>query len=163
MARPHRPFPDSTARFAKHLPTGRDVTLIVLKTHLLAEVELNELLEVLLPHPESLYRSRFTFVQRLRIFEAISSDPEIHLLVRAVYALNEVRNTLSHQLEAANFKKAAAVFIHHAFYAAFDAASRKRVDKRGPTEQDFSINSLKSASAIVIGLLARHKKNAGQA
>jgi hypothetical protein len=163
MARPQKPFRDSTERFAKHLPRGKDVTLIVLKTHLLAEVELNELLELRLPHPEALYQSRFTFIQRLCILEAISADPEIHLLARAMASLNAIRNSLAHQLEAPNFQVAAADFIHHAFYAAYDASSRQRKARYVPKKKDFTLNSLKSASAIVIGLLARYKALAVQA
>ncbi len=162
MARPQKPFPDSTERFSKYLPKGKDVTLIVLKTHLLAELELNELLELRLPHPERLHKSRFSFVQRLRILEAISTDPEVHLLARAIESLNEIRNSLAHQLEAPNIEIAAATFIHRAKYAAYDARSRHRSANVSPKKKDFTVNSLKFASAIVIGLLARHKQVAMQ-
>jgi hypothetical protein len=155
MARPVKPFQHSMQRFAKHLPKGRDTTLIVLKTHLLAEVELNELLELRLANPQALYQSRFTFIQRLRILQAISADPE---LAKALESLNELRNSLAHQLEAPDFANAAAVFIHRASFAAYDSASRKRTEHYKPRKQDFTINSLKFASAIVVGLLSRHKQ-----
>jgi hypothetical protein len=157
MPRPAKPFPDSIERFSKHLLKGNDATLIVLKTHLLAETEINELLELRLPDPGALYQSRFTFVQRLRILQAISRDPEMQSLVKAIESLNNLRNLLAHRLEAPDFELSAAMFIHLAFLAAYDEASRKRNEVRAPLKQDFSINSLKSASAIVVGLLARYK------
>jgi hypothetical protein len=163
MTRPKQPFPDSIARFLKHSPKGKDVTLIVLKTHLLVEVEINELLELTLPHPECLYKSRFTFIQRLRILEATSVDPEIHILAKAIVSLNDMRNSLAHQLEAQKLEITGATFIHHAFYAAYDAAGRKRYANYKPKSADFTVSELKSACAIVCGTLARHKSLAMQA
>ena len=42
-----------SARFQKHFPKGRDLTLIILKSPLLAEERMNELLELSVPNQSS--------------------------------------------------------------------------------------------------------------
>jgi hypothetical protein len=66
---------DLSARFAKHYPKGRDLTLIVLKSHLLVEEQMNQLIDVSCHKPEFIYKARFGFLQRLRILQALRGDP----------------------------------------------------------------------------------------
>jgi hypothetical protein len=160
MGRPQIPFPNSLERFQKHMPKGRDVTMIVLKTHLLVEAEMNELLELSLPHPECIYRSRFSFIQKLRVLQAVSRDPEIHLLTRAIEALNELRNGLSHQLETPDFELLAARLIHYSFCCAYDKRSRVQADRLAPKKEDYSLTALKQASAYLIGRIGYFKNAA---
>lgn len=160
MARPQRPFPDSLERFKKHMPKGRDVTMIVLKTHLLVEAEMNELLELTLRHPEYIYRSRFSFVQRLRVLQSVAQDPELLLLTRAIEALNDLRNGLAHQLETPDVELLAAKLMHHSFYSAYDKRSRAAADKRSPSKGDYSLTGLKQASALLIGRIGYFKNAA---
>ena len=75
-------------RFRKYMPKGKDPILLVLRTHLLVETEINEFIERHIPNHKALKKTRFTFVQKLRLIESLSSDPEFHLLVDAVEALN---------------------------------------------------------------------------
>jgi hypothetical protein len=158
MARPQQPFPDSLERFKKHIPKGRDVTMIVLKTHLIVEAEMNELLELTLPHPECIYRSRFSFIQRLRVLQAVSTDLDLHLTTKAIEALNELRNGLAHQLDLPDVELLAAKFIHHSFYSAYDKQSRAASNKHIPKKDDYSLTGLKQASALLIGRIGYFKK-----
>lgn len=164
--RPSLPFIDSSERFKKHAPKGRDLTLILLKCHLLVEEEMNELLELMLPHPEFLYRSRFGFLQRLRVLQAVSSDPRFHTLAEAMELLNEMRNALAHQLEPVKVRQLAPAFIEAAFNAGMRNPKRSAAQGAAAVQLDakFSLVALKQAIAVVIGLLAymkgRHEKSA---
>lgn len=75
-------------------------------------------LELILPHPEYLYKSRFGFLQRHRVLQAVLSDPRLQALTEAMEILNEMRNALAHQLEPVKVKQLAPVFIEAAFNAA---------------------------------------------
>jgi hypothetical protein len=50
---------NTAARFKEHFPKGRDLTLIILKSHLLVEERMNGLLDLSLPNPSALYRAKF--------------------------------------------------------------------------------------------------------
>lgn len=162
-SRPSQPFPDSLERFKKHEPKGRDLSLILLKSHLLIEEEMNELLEVLLPHPEFIYRSRFGFLQRLRVLQAVTTDNRLHALADAMEILNEMRNSLAHQLEPTKPRQLAPAFID----AAFNSAMKKPRPREAVSRQvalpkaQFSLVALKQAIAIVIGTLAFMKTKHG--
>lgn len=159
MSRPKQPFPDAVERFQKHMPKGRDLTLLVLKAHLLVEAELNEVLELILRNPDALYRARFTFIQRLRVLEATSPDPNISHLAFAISALNELRNTLAHQLEPSEVERKAALFTDAAFYAGTLPSTRGvRRPPTSFTKADFSLTAFKQAIAYAIGMMAGQKR-----
>lgn len=79
-------LPDCTdellTRFKKHYPKGRDLTLIILKSHLLVEERVNQLIDASFPKPEFIYKARFGFLQRLRVLQALRGDAEFHALLR---------------------------------------------------------------------------------
>lgn len=90
----------SEERFKKHLPKSRDVTLIVLKGHLLIEEEVNELLDVLLKNPRELYAADLRFYQKICLLKALFPGKDLEEREwTAIEKLNSIRNKLAHKLE----------------------------------------------------------------
>ena len=85
-------------RALAQLPRGVDPTLLILKTHLVVEEALNEVLTQCLHNPEHLFRARLSFSQRLKVLQALAPYRAFHDLAEAIELLNSVRNTLAHQL-----------------------------------------------------------------
>jgi hypothetical protein len=87
-------------RLLRFLPE-RDVTLIVLKGHLLIEEQLVSLLEHSLKHPAALDERRFSFAHRLCLVKAMNYDQDNLWLWTSISKLNVLRNDLAHKLEPA--------------------------------------------------------------
>lgn len=155
-----------SARFDKHFPKGRDLTLIILKSHLLVEEQMNELLALSLPNPDFIYRARLGFLQRLRVLQALRGDAEFHALAEAIELLNETRNSLAHQLEPVKPQALIPRFIE----AAFNAATRNAKPLGAKPHQSasapvkYSRIALGQAIGIAVGLLGyqirQHAKRA---
>jgi hypothetical protein len=150
-----------SARFAKHYPKGRNLTLIVLKSHLLVEERMNQLIDASLPKPEFIYKTRFGFLQRLRILQALGGDPEFQALAEAIELLNEIRNSLAHQLESTKPDALIPRFIDAAFNAATRDPKPLGAVLRQPSKvpPKYSRVALGQAVAIVVGLLIRQHAN----
>lgn len=88
---------DELDRFLKLMPRSRDLTLIVLKGHLLVEEAVNDLLSTLLKNPEALRQATLSFYQRLKLLQALGfvSDRELS----SAEKLNNLRNRFAHTLE----------------------------------------------------------------
>jgi len=102
-------------RFFEHLPDTDDLSLMVLKGHLLIEEQLNELISIKCISPECLEKARLTFNQKIHILKAlygkeIMTDSDYQLWV-ALESLNSIRNKLSHNLEPDNLDKKVETFI----------------------------------------------------
>lgn len=147
---------DLSTHFKKHFPKGRDLALIILKSHLLVEEQMNELLKISLPNPDYLYRARFGFLQRLRVLQALRKDTEFHALAEAIELLNEVRNALAHQLEPVKPPTVIPQFIEAAFNAASKNAKPLGVKLRQSNcmPVKYSRVALGQAVALVVGCLA---------
>ena len=85
-------------RIKKHIPRSKDPVLVILKAHLLIEERLHGLIQNHLLHPEKLGDARLTFLQSLRLCQAMTHDPKLFLW-RFVERLNQVRNKLTHHLD----------------------------------------------------------------
>ena len=85
-------------RYDKHMPETDDLTLIVLKGHLLVEEQLVDLANWALPNPQFL--PKFTFYNLAKVVRAAvpqrSDDPSWELILK----LNQLRNDLAHKLES---------------------------------------------------------------
>lgn len=160
-ARTSKSLEGLSARFAKHYPKGRDITLIVLKSHLLVEERMNQLLDTSLAKPEFIYKTRFGFVQRLRILQALRGDPGFHALAEAIELLNEIRNSLAHELESSKPETLIPRFIDAAFNAATRDPKPLGAVLRQPSKipPKYSRVALGQAVAIVVGLLTRQHAN----
>ena len=93
---------DFEDRFHKHLPRSNDLTLIVLKGHLLLEEIINNLLKEILPNPNAI--SDFNFYFRLRLVRALLEQTNNDVL-DAAEKLNNLRNKLAHHLEHPKIEK----------------------------------------------------------
>jgi hypothetical protein len=87
------------ARFQKFLPKSMDLTLIVLKGHLLVEEQINEFLSSLLPHPNALKIDNLHFPTRLCLIRAHIGENSCTDVFNAVQELNTLRNKMAHHLE----------------------------------------------------------------
>ena len=108
----------SRERLNKHLPDEYDLTLTLLKGHLIVEEEINELLELIVPRPEHLSNARFGFIQRLRVLQTVCAAEALDRTVPAIKILNNARNALAHQLEPKEFDKLIQNFNNAALRAA---------------------------------------------
>ena len=98
-------------RFIKHLPPGSDLLTVVLKSHLLIEEKLTELinLSVVDPTPLSGFRLSFEIKQRFaQSLVRISGAPNFW---PTITALNNVRNRLGHEVEPLDLDKKLSVFF----------------------------------------------------
>lgn len=103
---------DSFGRFLTHLPRSDDLTLIVLKGHLLVEEEINEILRMRLAEPKAIFDARLSFSQRIAVLKALSGrDSEEIFRFAAIEALNSLRNQLAHNLEPKDIEKRVAAFL----------------------------------------------------
>jgi hypothetical protein len=80
----------------RHLPRGRDFTLIIIKGHLLVEERLNDMIACVVDDEARLRDARLTFFQKLCLCQAIYGDAGCWSVARR---LNEVRNRLAHRLD----------------------------------------------------------------
>ena len=86
-------------RFRRLIPKSRDLTLILLKGHLLIEELLRDFLEGMSEHPSAVRDAKLTFFQRFRVAQALSVMPIEHKLWKLIRELNRLRNELSHHAE----------------------------------------------------------------
>jgi hypothetical protein len=111
-------IPLEESRFLRLLPEGRDLTLIILKGHLLVEEELNSFLSRCPIHPTALEDARLTFLQKLRVVRAFyplrQNAPEWGLAEE----LNKLRNKIAHHAEVSD--------LHSLVDRLVAAAKRKR-------------------------------------
>lgn len=86
-----------TDALGKYILSADQTVSLVLRTHLIAEGILDEIIETQLPKGKSITKSgRFTFAHKLTLvssFNIIDQD-----IIETVRALNSLRNKLSHNL-----------------------------------------------------------------
>ena len=103
---------DALVRIKSHLPESDDLTLIVLKGHLILEEEINALLSDLVENEKPLIKARFSFAQRLALIEAHVSRKEAQSLnLNAAGKLNSLRNELAHNLSSDKLEKRLSDFL----------------------------------------------------
>jgi hypothetical protein len=85
------------ARLKRHMPRSRDLTLIVLKGHLLLEESIDHLLAALLRNSAALHPARLSVFARLCLVRALL--PLSEEMMKAAEGLNTLRNKLAHHLE----------------------------------------------------------------
>ena len=89
-------------RFTEHYPFEGDLTLQILKGHLLVEEVLREIFDLLLPHPKALVGNKgasFDCHQIICLVESIAPNSQAMPWVwNSAKKLNNIRNDLAHQL-----------------------------------------------------------------
>src|SRR3954468_7090199 len=87
------------ARVSRHLEPIDDVILLLLKSHLLVEQQINSSLHKVLPGFASLDVGRLTYHQRIQVVRALDGNRKAEDALRFAERLNLVRNRLANQLE----------------------------------------------------------------
>jgi hypothetical protein len=96
---------DYDSLFERHFPErSNDLTLVVLKGHLLLEQSINRLLAVLLRFPEAIEGANLRFHQKVCLIRALSPTqlpvmPGAADVLDVVEKLNTLRNRLAHHLD----------------------------------------------------------------
>jgi hypothetical protein len=86
-------------RYRRLMPKTQDLTLIVLKGHLLIEEQFDFFLEELSHQPELLEQTRLTFMQKFRLMQALSGLAREDEICQFVERINKLRNKMAHAAE----------------------------------------------------------------
>lgn len=110
--------PDITrtfARFKEQLPSEGDLTLMILKGHLLIEEQINCLIDTRVPKHDALKDADLTAHQKICLAEAMveetSPGGEDAWLWPAIKKLNKLRNDVAHHLSKPGIQDRIADFI----------------------------------------------------
>lgn len=103
-------------RFKEHLPGGGDMTLMILKGHLLIEEQVAFLIKNRIPKPEALASANLTSHQQLCLAEALVDETTLggndQWLWPAVKKLNTLRNDIAHSLSKSGIDDRIADFVN---------------------------------------------------
>ncbi|WP_376694484.1 hypothetical protein [Wenzhouxiangella sp. EGI_FJ10409] len=103
---------DALVQIKRHLPRGDDLTLIVLKGHLLVEEQINGLIGDNVIDEKPLERARLTFAQRIALVRALVPPSRVSSLkLDATEKLNSLRNELAHNLSSEKIEKKVIRFL----------------------------------------------------
>lgn len=89
----------ATERFTRLMPSG-DLTLVVLKGHLLIEEQLYALVERRMQMPSKVRDIRLRFPQLIELARALYGSDDLERVGRVCLSLNTLRNDLAHRLES---------------------------------------------------------------
>lgn len=95
----HRISENQWARYQAMLPKSDDVSLVVLKSHLIIEEMLYAIAVEHCANPDELAKARLTFAQLLHMVCALTKIPVMEACSPAIGLLNTIRNSLVHNLE----------------------------------------------------------------
>lgn len=102
-------------RFDKHLAytpgDDGDVSILILKGHLLIEESVNDILKKMVINPKALDKANLQMHHKIHILEAIFFLPGFVNAVAAVSALNKLRNRLAHHLDADDIDRLSLAFV----------------------------------------------------
>ena len=95
----HPELEEPMGRAAEHLYCEDDITLVVLKGHLLIEDSLMTIIRKFVPHGEFINEARLGFFQKVQIARSLSWDEHRNEAWELALKLNRVRNDMAHALE----------------------------------------------------------------
>ena len=96
---PKSEFFEASRRYYKHLPSADDMTLLLLKGHLLIEELLRRLVDGALAKPAALKDAKLETYDWICLAEALFHGKAPNWLWGALRKLNHIRNKLAHNLE----------------------------------------------------------------
>ena len=96
---------DAKLRVMKHLPQDGELSLIVLKDHLLVEELLFILVQSAVKYPEAINSANLSFYNLASIAKALFYEGRLGPVWDAIFELNTLRNTLAHNLEPPDLEK----------------------------------------------------------
>ena len=121
-------FLERDERFSKHLPDTDDMSLLVLKGHLLIEESLNDILIDIGECPEYINKARLSFYQKIQLLRAFHgtdvSGDNTEMPWLALERINSLRNKLSHHIEPKDLNKNIEQFIE--LFGLADSDSKNR-------------------------------------
>lgn len=139
----------SFERFFTHFPTTDDLTLIVLKGHLLVEEEINDILDMKLKDSSAIYQARLGFHQRLAVLKALTgTGPDAPFQYSSIEKLNTLRNKIAHNLAPNDFERKIISFLKEIE----DPEYEKEFEKQSLTER------MKRCIAFICGELSGWKR-----
>jgi hypothetical protein len=98
-------------RLAQHLLPGEDLTLAVLKGHLLIEEMLEKVVAAHCGNPGLLQESQVNFATKLLFARALTGAEELSVVWDGCKRLNSLRNALVHKLEHPDTQKRLVSFL----------------------------------------------------
>ena len=141
------PDEDRYHRYQRLMPKGLDLTLIILKGHLLIEEELDIFLQSMARAPQYLSQARLSFYQRLRLMQAVAVWPDGNV-GNFVVGVGSLRNRLAHHAEVANPEATVDQLLATFF-------EEEYIQPKNPRER---AKFLKSAFAFTIGTIHGHAR-----
>jgi len=100
------------ARVLRYLEPIDDVTLLLLRSQLLVEQQINAALQKILPGAVALDVGRLTFYQRIQVMRTLDVNKKVENALRFAERMNSIHNRLAHQLEPVGIDEAAAGFVN---------------------------------------------------
>jgi hypothetical protein len=87
--------------FSEHIDSSSDLTLIILKSHLIAEEIISAMIDAKCTNPEYLTESYISFSIKLKLLKALYGDQlGLGRLWKPLENLNELRNELAHKISS---------------------------------------------------------------
>ena len=152
---------EAIAKLMEHFPVHADMTLQVLKGHLLIEETLREIFQHLLKSPSALAGEKgtsFTCHQIICLVEALAPKPrdEMKWVWSAAKQLNNLRNDMAHKLNPQGLESKIQSFLRCVREA--DPDIQARFDTSGaPPNLHFGM-----AISTLFGLLTQMRNHVGQ-
>lgn len=126
--------------------------VVVLKTHLLLEEQLDRILAKFVFHPDCLEQARLGFAQKIDLARSLSLDEHANAMWALLRALNTLRNKLAHELEAEG-RSRALERVKDLFFANYEGATE---EQRPSTDMEVA----NFAVALVFGFLSGFEEEA---
>lgn len=92
-------------RYDEHMPEDDDISLIVLKGHLLIEEMLLDLASLALEHPEYIKKVRLSFHELACMVRALISENSDDKCWEVILKINSLRNKLAHKLDPPDLQR----------------------------------------------------------
>lgn len=137
------------ARHKAHLPDGKDLTLLVLKGHLLVEEGLDDLITASCAEPKHIFVGRHPpFHMKARIARAVAGHLSYPGLWPMIDALNTLRNYMAHRLDSPVLIKKVVAFMN------LRQEHMRVLSDMGPaSEEDWSLDRMRSDISLLIAQL----------
>ena len=144
----------SLTRWFEHMDPS-DLTLIVLKGHLLIEEKLDHVIEAMVPNSQHLIKARITFFQKMQLARSLCWEHPDSPEWGVIQAFNSVRNDLAHNLESDKLNDKIQRLVE-----AFLAGSDGILESGSLTRVGPASSQVMWSTIYVIGFLARFEQGA---
>lgn len=133
-------------RFVLSIPDTPDQVLLILKTHLLVEQQMNDFLKAQLPNPDAILKKKPRFIHKLNLLRALIPEPSPTDLWDMLEELNSIRNRIAHKLSPENVQS----LLHDLVLS---------VLKHKPPEYVTDFKRVRIGLSVLVALLAFFKEH----